>query len=923
MIGATISHYKIIKKLGQGGMGIVYQAQDTKLDRLVALKFLPHHLMANETERARFMQEAKAASALNHPNVCIIHYIEEIEQQQFIVMEYVDGATLREKFHIAPLKLNDALAYAVQIGEALQEAHSKGIVHRDIKSDNIMVNSKNQIKVMDFGLAKLKGSLKLTRASSTVGTLSYMAPEQIQGDEADARSDIFSFGVVVYEMLTQHTPFRGEHEAAIVYSIVNEEPEPIEKYRSDLPPDSMRILKRALEKDPEDRYQSVADMVSELRRLRKETTKVSRTTSLKDLQPKAISVPAEGQSVETMTPTPATQKPKKSRWISIGVLVAVIAGLIYLLLPRLMPFIHRFMPEHSAERTIALNPNMAFHMVQIPLTEIAAPGFSPDGNWVAFPAVDANNVWDIYYMNISGGEPRRVTSDSSESMTEADISPDGGRIVYDRWNSKTLRSEVCVVSALGGVTRKIADGGKNPRWRPDGQRIGYVISPGSAAEKTAKVEFRSVQPDGSDPRLEFEQGVITAGEPATFAWSPDGKSVALTRTFLAGYQEIFITNLGVNTQRQLTFDEKNIGDLCWTRNDDIIFSSEKGGNANLWIVPAVGGTAVQVTKGSGPDLRMKISSDGKKLLYLQQQRLGHVWVADSDANSARQISFGDHDLRAASLSPDGKHVALQIFEPDPLKSISHIYVSDRDGSNLRQLTNGMETAGEPTWSLDGRWMAYSSRSSSAPAESTHVYCVDPANSVAPKLIGTGNDVRWLDSTNVITFSDTRSWRLAIEGNEPRQVYEDSTQAIEILQGRYLFFRDLHRSRKGWWIVSSPAEREKDSTQALLDSLYMVGPALPEEYVDSTGIPRYSIIRTPKYVLPDLRNVVLGPDGRFLIYVKGAGEVWKRSLPHGYEQRLAGTLIGHDLSMSVSSDGKEILYVDSRLSSKLVMVENLY
>lgn len=262
MIGATISHYKIIKKLGQGGMGIVYQAQDMKLDRLVALKFLPHHLTANETEQARFIQEAKAASALNHPNVCIIHTIEEVEQQQFIVMECVDGQTLRDRFQKGSLKLNEAFSYAVQIGDALQEAHGKGIVHRDIKPDNIMVNSKNQIKVMDFGLAKLKGSLKLTRTSSTVGTLAYMAPEQIQGEEADARSDIFSFGAVVYEMLAQHTPFRGEHEAALMYSIVNEEPEPIEKYRQDIPPDCMRILKRALEKDPEDRYQSVADMVS-------------------------------------------------------------------------------------------------------------------------------------------------------------------------------------------------------------------------------------------------------------------------------------------------------------------------------------------------------------------------------------------------------------------------------------------------------------------------------------------------------------------------------------------------------------------------------------------------------------------------------------------------------------------------------------
>jgi serine/threonine-protein kinase len=276
MIGQTISHYKILEKLGEGGMGVVYKAHDTKLDRVVALKFLPHHLTANDAEKARFLQEARAAATLNHPNVCTIYRIDEHDGQQFIEMEYVEGQTLRKKIPIQ--KLEEALAYAIQIGEALSEAHTKGIVHRDVKAENIMVNTKNQIKVMDFGLAKLKGSLKLTRTSSTVGTLAYMAPEQIQGSDVDARSDIFSFGIVLFEMLGGRTPFRGEHDAAMMYSIMNEEPESILKYRPDLPAEFDRIIRRALEKDPEDRYQSVADMISELRREQKKSGRVIRPT---------------------------------------------------------------------------------------------------------------------------------------------------------------------------------------------------------------------------------------------------------------------------------------------------------------------------------------------------------------------------------------------------------------------------------------------------------------------------------------------------------------------------------------------------------------------------------------------------------------------------------------------------------------------
>jgi serine/threonine-protein kinase len=298
MIGQSVSHYKILEKLGEGGMGVVYKAEDTKLDRIVALKFLPHHLTANDAEKARFLQEAKAAAALNHPNVCAVIDIQESNGQQFIIMEYVDGSTLRKKIPIQ--KEEDAIRYAIQIGEALQAAHAKGIVHRDVKSENIMLSSEGRIKVMDFGLAKLKGSLKLTKTSSTVGTLSYMAPEQLRGDEADTRSDIFSFGVVLFEMLTGRFPFRGEHEAAIMYSIVNEEPESALKYVPALSQELDRIIHRTLEKDPADRYQHVDDMVSELRRLQKASTRV--------IRPEGIGQSKVSQSVNIPVPAPKKLK---------------------------------------------------------------------------------------------------------------------------------------------------------------------------------------------------------------------------------------------------------------------------------------------------------------------------------------------------------------------------------------------------------------------------------------------------------------------------------------------------------------------------------------------------------------------------------------------------------------------------------------
>ena len=349
MIGRTFSHYTIQEKLGEGGMGVVYKAEDTKLDRIVALKFLPIHLEASEQDKARFLQEAKAAAALNHPNVCSVIDIQEQDGQQFIVMEYIDGETLRRKIPLA--RTDDAVRYAIQIGEALQEAHSKGIVHRDVKCENILVTSRNQIKVMDFGLAKLKGSLKLTKTSSTVGTLAYMAPEQIQGGETDARSDIFSFGVVLFEMLTGRTPFRGEHEAAIMYSIVNEEPDSVLKFKPDLSPELDRIIRRSLEKDPEDRYQHIDDMVSELRRLQKQSTRVVRPTL------KEMPVPPSGvfthQTQEhrdlSAKISPPVVEPKQKLPLVLGgaaILVVVSAVVAYFL----------FFAAHESIDSIAVLP---------------------------------------------------------------------------------------------------------------------------------------------------------------------------------------------------------------------------------------------------------------------------------------------------------------------------------------------------------------------------------------------------------------------------------------------------------------------------------------------------------------------------------------------------------------------------------------
>jgi TolB-like protein/Flp pilus assembly protein TadD/predicted Ser/Thr protein kinase len=335
MIGQTISHYKILEKLGEGGMGIVYKAHDTTLDRDVALKFLPHYLTSDPAEKERFYHEARAASALNHPHITTIYEISEHDdpsgggRQLFIAMEYVEGKTLKQLVESESLSMKKVLDIALQVCEGLAAAHEKGIVHRDIKSENILLTPKGQVKIMDFGLAKVKGATKLTKAGSTLGTAAYMSPEQAQGEEVDHRSDIFSFGVVLYELLASKLPFRGEHHAALMYSIINEEPQPVARFNEKATPEIEHIISKALAKDREERYQHADDLLADLRHERKklEYAKAGYTTAV----------------ISPVAPAPAVRS--KKLVLRIGVLLAciIVIGLAYWLIP-----IRVFSPKETA-----------------------------------------------------------------------------------------------------------------------------------------------------------------------------------------------------------------------------------------------------------------------------------------------------------------------------------------------------------------------------------------------------------------------------------------------------------------------------------------------------------------------------------------------------------------------------------------------
>jgi len=320
MIGQTISHYKILEKLGEGGMGVVYKAEDTKLKRIVALKFLPSSIMASEAEKTRFIHEAQAAAALDHPNICTVYEIDEADGQLFIAMAYVEGQSLKEKIETGPLKLDEALGIAMQVAEGFQAAHEKGITHRDIKPANIMLTPKGQVKIMDFGLARMQGRTKVTQEGMTVGTAAYMSPEQARGEPADHRTDIWSFGVVLYEMITGQHPFKGMYDQAVMYSIMNEEPEPMTGLRTGVPMELERIANKALAKKINLRYQNVEDLLVDLRALQLRP------------KPSAVSPP----------PIRAKAPERKQPWLYGG-----IAGLVILLVAAALFFWPKKQPKET------------------------------------------------------------------------------------------------------------------------------------------------------------------------------------------------------------------------------------------------------------------------------------------------------------------------------------------------------------------------------------------------------------------------------------------------------------------------------------------------------------------------------------------------------------------------------------------------